>query len=467
MKKVMLLFLLPILICISNVSADETWTWTNSSPVAVNDIAVTNEDTSVEINLISNDTDVDWDNLSVASILNVLNWTWTITSSWTGVIFTPNLNFHWVWSFDYVLTDWELTDTWSVTITVNSLNDAPVAVNDEASTYVNTAIEVDLVYNDTDVDWDNLEVTTLWPILNWTWIINSSKTWVIFTPNTDFKWMVSFIYTVSDWSFSDVWSVLITVSAENTAPIAINDVLVTNENTSKTIDPLVNDTDADWDILDIIWVTNWTHWTVTFTSISVTYTPDEDYYWKDNFTYTINDWNWWTDIWAIKVTVNKDGEDDDQDEWNQFREKHMVQAVQKEFIAKFKALKNKYKKSMWKKESRNEYLRLKKELRNEYLLRLREVTGQAKKYSYEWESAKNTYKNTYKNKYWSKISKYSDTKLEAIIEKIDDMIAEVNESNRSDDTKTRLNTMLLALRDLVLDYMDNAEDILDIDSLFE
>jgi len=483
MNKAILLFIIPILIGLSNVSADETGTGTNSSPVAVDDTTTTNEDTLVEINLTWNDTDIDLDTLTVTWISSMLNGTWVINSSWTWVIFTPELNFNWTWSFDYIVSDWELTDTWSVLITVNSVNDMPVAVDDAISIDENTTVDIDLVSNDTDVEGDNLTVTTLWTILNWTWVINSYWTWVIFTPNTDFKWMVSFVYTVSDWTYSDVWTVSISVSEENIFPVAVNDTLITKENTEKTIDPTLNDTDANWDVLDIISITEPLHWEATFTSISVTYMPDTDYYWADSFTYTVNDGSWWTDIWTINVTVNEDDDDDDDNDdddddddndddygwvWYKFRERHMVQAVQKEFIAKFKALKNRYKGSRWRgAASTSTYLRLKNELRTEYLLKLREVTWQAKKYGYEWDSVKLNYKNTYKNKYWSKISTYSDSKLESIVEKIDDMIAEVNESNRSDETKARLNTMLLALRELVIEYIDNDDDILDIDSLFE
>jgi hypothetical protein len=81
MKNIILLFVLPIIIGISNVSADETGTGSNdtgtgtinTSPVAVDDVATTNEDTSVEIDLISNDTDAESDALIVTSILNMLN----------------------------------------------------------------------------------------------------------------------------------------------------------------------------------------------------------------------------------------------------------------------------------------------------------------------------------------------------------------------------------------------------------
>jgi hypothetical protein len=62
----------------------------------------------------------------------------------------------------------------------------------------------------------------------------------------------------------------------------------------------------------------------------------------------------------------------------------------------------------------------------------------------------------------------SDSRLETLLGKIDDMIADVNNSSSySDSTKEKFNTMLLALREIVVGYMNNNEDVLDIDSLFE
>lgn len=468
MKKIILLFVLPIIIGISNVSADETSTGTNTSPVAVQDTATTSEDTSVEIDLTSNDTDAEDDTLSITWVSDMLNWTWQITSSWTWVIFTPTENFNWTWSFIYTVSDSELTDTWSVVITVTPVNDAPVANPDTASTDQDTEVEVDVVSNDTDVDWDTLTVTWVDDVLNWEVEINSSWTWIVFTPDSWFKWMVRVEYTVSDGELEDEWVLLISVEEENFPPVAIDDTLITDENTSETIDPRENDTDWDDDELHITWATEPTHWTVTFTSISVTYTPDEDYYGNDRFEYTVDDWNGWTDIWVVRVTVKReDDDDDDDDNWNKFKEKYVVKAVQKEFISKFKKLKSQYKYSMKYKDYRDEYLRLKKELRAEYLGKLKEVTGPAKKYSYSWDTVKTKYYIVYKNKYWKSISKLSDSKLEIVVERIDDRIAQINAWNYSDDKKEKYNTMLLALRELVVSYMEDDEDVLDIDSIFE
>lgn len=466
MKKSILLFILPLLFGIYNVSADETWTGVNMPPVAVNDTVTTSEDTSIMINLLSNDTDADSDTLSVTSVFNMMNWTWVINASWTWVMFTPSLNFNWTWSFDYLVSDWLLVDTWSVLVTVTWVNDAPVAVDDHFNMTENTSMTLNLVSNDTDLDSNNLKITSLWTILNWTWVINASWTGVVFTPSMNFNWTIMFIYTVSDWSLSDVWNVTVDVGPANAAPVARDDYLSTFKNTVKTIDPRINDTDSNWDILSVSWVTNWLHWSVSFTSVSVTYTPNTDYYWTDSFEYTISDWSWLTDKWKVLVTVHKeknDDDDEDEDHGNNSWDKFEVKNLQKEFINKFKDLKDQYKNAT----NKSEYLDLKKQLRAEYLMKLKDITGTNKNTSSVWDSEKQKYITLYRWKYWNKIASFSDEKLNQIITKIDDLIEKINTWNYSDKIKQKYNTILLALRELVASYIDSSDFMLDFDSLFK
>ena len=77
----------------------------------------------------------------------------------------------------------------------------------------------------------------------------------------------------------------------NDAPVAVNDTMVTSEDTPVVVPVLVNDTDVDGDSLSVTGVTNGTHGTVSLVSGVVTYTPNADYHGMDTFTYTISDGN--------------------------------------------------------------------------------------------------------------------------------------------------------------------------------
>jgi len=353
-----------------------------ASPIAVDDTVTTNEDTPVVINVIANDTDADLDILTATSLSNVTNWTATITSSWI-VTFTPTLNFNWTWGFDYVVNDWTWSDIGHATVTVNPVNDTPIAVNDSFSMVKNTTATINLVSNDTDVDWNTLTITSIWTILNWVWTISSTWTWVVFTPSTNFVWVVSFDYTVSDWTLTDVWTVNVTV------------------------------------------VNNWSN-------------DDED-------------------------------EDEDENDDNGHHNDKYVQDTQKEYIQHFKDLKNRYKNRMSSREYKNEM----KDLQEEYKNKLKEVKNDYKdsvkaKYKYQWDTVKSQYKRQFQTKYWSLISKMDDTKLNVVIWKIDTLINSINASTTYTDTqKTKLNTMLLALREVVSGNLGNTDNLINIDALFE
>lgn len=442
MKNKVLLFLIPIIIGLSNVSA-ETGT-INVAPVAIDDLATTNEDTSLTINVLANDTDANLDTLSVTWVSNVTNGVAVKNSAWTGVVFTPKAYFYWTWSFEYTLSDWVLTDTWKVLVTVNPVNNKPVAVDDTYIVDSNSTTLLNLVSNDTDVDSNNLRVVSIWNILNWTWTVTTSG--VVFKPNTNFVWAISFSYVVSDGSLSDTWTVLVNVKEINSEPIAVIDLLITEMNKSKTIDPRINDVDKDKDALAITSVTQPSHGSVNFTSVSVTYIPTTDYKGSDMFKYTVSDWRWGLSTWQVNVSVREKYEDD----YDDYQvNPHVVQSVQKEFIAKFKDLKDEYK-NLKNKQVRKEYLTKKKELREEYLQKLKSVTWTSKQIINETNSEKENYKSVYKSKYWKKISQISDNDMQVIIWKIDTFLTQVNNSTSySTETKQKITTMLIALKELI------------------
>ena len=189
----------------SPASDPATVTPTNTAPTAVDDTSSTDEDTAVDINVVSNDTDADGDTLSVTAVTTPSNGTAAITSgSATTVTYTPNANFAGTDAFDYTVTDGTGTDTGTVTVTVTAVNDPPVAVDDSASTPEDTAIDINVVSNDTDVDADTLSVTQVTTPSNGTAaIVTGSTTTVTYTPNANFVGTDSFTYTVSDGTGTD------------------------------------------------------------------------------------------------------------------------------------------------------------------------------------------------------------------------------------------------------------------------
>lgn len=75
----------------------------------------------------------------------------------------------------------------------------------------------------------------------------------------------------------------------NIVPTSLNDMADVNENSSTTIDVLVNDTDSEGDTLQIISTTTPNHGDVAISANAIVYTPDTNYFGTDSFTYTISD----------------------------------------------------------------------------------------------------------------------------------------------------------------------------------
>ncbi|WP_206818015.1 FG-GAP-like repeat-containing protein, partial [Chroococcus sp. FPU101] len=101
------------------------------APVANNDTATTNEDTSIVINILSNDTDAN-NNISNSTVVIVTaptNGSYTINSITGAVTYTPNANYNGTDSFTYRVSDTtsNVSNLATVNITVNAVNDAPVA----------------------------------------------------------------------------------------------------------------------------------------------------------------------------------------------------------------------------------------------------------------------------------------------------------------------------------------------------
>ncbi len=89
----------------------------NNPPTATDDDASTNETRPTTIDVLGNDTDPDFDTLSVTNNTAPANGT-VDCSSGTECIYTPNAGYIGGDTFDYTVSDGELTDVGTVTITV-------------------------------------------------------------------------------------------------------------------------------------------------------------------------------------------------------------------------------------------------------------------------------------------------------------------------------------------------------------
>ncbi|MFH0271101.1 tandem-95 repeat protein [Vibrio jasicida] len=192
----------------------------NDAPVAVDDIATTDEDTPVTIDVLSNDTDLDNDTLTIVSASVPIEQ--GIVEIVDGkLVFTPAESFNGEATITYVVSDGELTDEATVSVTVNPVNDAPIANDDSATTDEDTPVTIDVLPNDTDVDGDTLTIVNASvPAEQGTVEIVDGK--LVFTPAENFNGEATISYTVSDGALEDEAEVSVTVNPLNDAPTTEN-----------------------------------------------------------------------------------------------------------------------------------------------------------------------------------------------------------------------------------------------------
>ncbi|WP_299876309.1 Ig-like domain-containing protein [uncultured Cocleimonas sp.] len=268
-----------------------TVTPSNTKPDAVNDSETTGYDEAVKINVLGNDTDPENDALTVESVTQgTEGGTVTILSN-GQVEYTPASGFTGTDTFTYTISDGNGgTDTATVTVTVEGpANTAPIA-NDDSATAACSAINIDVLDNDSDPDGDTLSIIGVDGVSPGA-MASIVGGMIVYTPNPDTcgkGGSDSFTYTISDGN-DHTASATVNISLKGVSGTDINaepDDVMTKEGESVDIHPLRNDSGTG---IRIIAVDTPKHGTVTFTNSKVTYTPDAGYTGMDSFWYDIVD----------------------------------------------------------------------------------------------------------------------------------------------------------------------------------
>ncbi|WP_242014155.1 tandem-95 repeat protein, partial [Vibrio parahaemolyticus] len=226
----------------------------NDAPNAENDVITTEEDTAVTIDVLVNDSDVEGDVLSIQSA-SVPSEQGSVDIVDGKLVFTPAENFNGEATITYIVTDGDLTDEAKVTVTVTPVNDSPVAVDDTTSIQEDTAVTIDVLTNDTDVDGDKLSIESASvPKEQGTVEVVNGK--LVFTPAENFNGDAEITYTVTDGQLTDEAKVTVTVNPVNDAPTIKVDAVESITEDAVSIDTVVatltvRDTDTPEDQLTV------------------------------------------------------------------------------------------------------------------------------------------------------------------------------------------------------------------------
>ncbi|MBE3824031.1 tandem-95 repeat protein [Vibrio parahaemolyticus] len=226
----------------------------NDAPNAENDVITTGEDTAVTIDVLVNDSDVEGDVLSIQSA-SVPSEQGSVDIVDGKLVFTPAENFNGEATITYIVTDGDLTDEAKVSVTVTPVNDSPVAVDDTTSIQEDTAVTIDVLTNDTDVDGDKLSIESASvPKDQGTVEVVDGK--LVFTPAENFNGHAEITYTVTDGQLTDEAKVTVTVNPVDDAPTikvdAVESITEDAVSTDTVVATLtVRDTDTSEDQLTV------------------------------------------------------------------------------------------------------------------------------------------------------------------------------------------------------------------------
>lgn len=285
----------------STVTVGITVNAVNDAPVAADDNVTTNEDTALAIMVFTNDNDIDnsVDPGSITIMSMPAHGTLSLNPT-TGVIaYTPASDYNGNDSFTYTIEDVfnAVSNTATVSITVEPVNDGPVANNDMVSTSEDVAASITVSANDFDIDnaLDLTKVVLVAPASHGITSVDPATGVITYTPTLNYFGNDSFTYTIKDVSgvVSNVATVDIEITSFNDRPVAVNDNAVTLQDTAVPISILLNDSDVDdaIDVASIIIVQNPSNGSLTIDNLTgvVTYTPASGYLGSDSFIYAVND----------------------------------------------------------------------------------------------------------------------------------------------------------------------------------
>ena len=234
----------------------------------------------------------------------------------TGVFtWTPNANQGTqTYLFQVCVSDGAIEVCTNVTVTVNNVDFEPVAVDDAYSTNEDVVLNVaapGVLENDSDPDSPVLTAVLVETVSHGELTLNADGSFV-YTPALNYNGTDSFTYKASDGTHeSEVATVTITINPVNDAPVAVDDAYTVAEDAVLTVAApgvLANDSDVDGDVLNATLRTNVSHGVLALLSDgSFTYTPDQDFFGTDSFTYTLishpQTEEGWTDWATVTITV--------------------------------------------------------------------------------------------------------------------------------------------------------------------
>ena len=201
----------------------------NTPPFATNDVFVTTEDTPLVIaapGVLANDFDAETNSLTAVLVANVAHGTLALNPN-GGFTYTPANNYFGPDGFSYTANDGSAGSAPApVSLTVTSVNDAPIAANDSATTPQNTAVVINVLTNDSDPDGGTLTLIAFTQPTNGVAVPSGGG--LVYSPFNGFRGSDGFNYAIADGQGgTNSASVSVTVTPAGGSPFWTNLLVAT------------------------------------------------------------------------------------------------------------------------------------------------------------------------------------------------------------------------------------------------
>ncbi len=253
----------------------------NHAPVANAQAVTTAEDTPVSITLTGSDADSDPLTFSVTSAPSH----GALSGTAPNLTYTPAANYNGADSFQFVVNDGKVNSpAATVSLTINAVNDAPLANAQAVTTNEDTSLAITLTGSDVDGNPLTFALTSS-PAYG---TLSGTAPSLTYTPDGNYSGSDSFTFKVNDGTIdSAAVTVSITVNPVNDAPVANSQEVTTPEDTPTAI--TLTGSDIDNGSLTFSITAAPSHGTLSGSAPNLSYTPAPNYNGPDSFQFVTND----------------------------------------------------------------------------------------------------------------------------------------------------------------------------------
>jgi hypothetical protein len=253
----------------------------NDAPVATSTSITTSEDTNLAFALSASDPE------GAALTYTILSAPakGTLTGSPPNLTFRPTANANGSDSFTFKVSDGTLeSGTATVSVTINAVNDLPVATTGSASTAEDTPVSITL--SGSDVESGSLTYSVVTPPTKGS--LSGTPPNLTYTPGLNSNGADALVFRVNDGTANSAnASVTISVAPVNDAPVAGSTSITTSVNNA--VAATLSGSDVDGNPLTYTVLSQPTKGTLSGTAPNLTYTPGSGNLGSDSFTFKVND----------------------------------------------------------------------------------------------------------------------------------------------------------------------------------